>query len=116
MIRGIGLDIVAEDEVAGWLDWSEERWEKTLAPCERKERIERGWKARHLAARIAAKEALFKATGLSFRPWEVGVVREDGAPGFWLSERMGNALEGYVLHLSLTHAGGVAAAVVVVEE
>ena len=116
MIRGVGIDLVAESQVAGWLDWSEARLEKALAPCERTEMRERGWKARHLAARIAAKEALFKATGVAFRPWEAGVVREEGSPPrFWLSANLEKALEGIHLHLSLSHAGGMAAAVVVAE-
>ena len=114
MIRGLGIDLVSEKQVKGWLAWSRARLDKVLAPCEVREMADRGWGARHLAARVAAKEALFKATGVSFRPFEAGVVRERGhPPAFWLSERLATLLEGTTLHLSLSHAGGMAMACVV---
>lgn len=115
MITGVGIDLVPEAKVEPWLGWTERRLERLLAPCEREDMAERGWGARHLAARIAAKEAFYKATGLSCEPNEVGVERGEGAPRLWLAERLAARLDGVRLHLSLSHEGGLAAAVVVAE-
>ena len=75
----------------------------------------------HLAGRFAAKEALLKALavpeGLSWH--ELEVVREPGAPPrLELSGEAARAAErkgATRVHLSLTHAGGQAAAMVVLE-
>jgi holo-[acyl-carrier protein] synthase len=72
------------------------------------------------AARFAAKEAASKALGApaGIRWTDVEVEREEGAPRLRLSGVAGTvARERGVtrIHLSLTHDGGVAAAVVVLE-
>lgn len=114
MIAGVGIDLVPMAKVAPWLAWPERRLQRLLAPCELAEMADRPWQPRHLAARIAAKEAFYKATGLSCQPCEVGVLGS-GRPTLWLAPRLAAAAAAFTLHLSLTHAGGMAAAVVVAE-
>ena len=114
MIAGVGIDLVPVAKVAPWLLWPKRRLERLLAPCELAEMAARPWQPRHLAARIAAKEAFYKATGLSCQPCEVGVVG-NGKPALWLAPRLAAAAQGLTLHLSLTHGGEMAAAVVVAE-
>lgn len=80
-------------------------------------------RAESYAARFAAKEAVMKALGVGWGPragWlDIEVVRESGsAPRLSLSGRAletARSLGVERLHLSLSHAGGIAAAFVVAE-
>lgn len=72
------------------------------------------------AARFAAKEAFVKAVGAPRGlAWhEVEVVRGKGRPSLMVTGKAASVLEELCvrsLHLSLTHDGGLAAAVVVLE-
>jgi holo-[acyl-carrier protein] synthase len=80
--------------------------------------------ALHLAARIAAKEAAYKALSGDGRAAGVGwldlevVKHADGRPNLAFhgaAKKRFDALGVTRCHLSLTHAGGVAAAVVILE-
>ncbi len=65
--------------------------------------------ARHLAGTLAAKEAVIKSLRLGpLTAWSrrIEIVREDGAPQARLEDR--------TVQVSITHDGGVAAAVAVV--
>ena len=124
MIVGIGVDIV---EIAR-LRSSMERFRKSFARRIFTELEQEYCDARsdpypHYAARFAAKEALFKALGTG---WAQGVrwvdveVRRDaaGPPALILrgeAERHANVLSARRFHLSLSHSGGNAVAVVILE-
>ena len=122
MIIGVGLDIVPISRIAGLLARYGARAEERLfSPDERAYCRARGLPAQHYAARFAAKEALLKALGappgLGWREIEVRAA-SNGAPELSLSGAAAEAARrrGVVTqHLSLTHAGDVAAAVVVLE-
>ncbi|MFZ5785988.1 MAG: holo-ACP synthase [Acidobacteriota bacterium] len=120
MIRGLGLDVVAVERVAGML---ERHGSRLLDRCFSPGEAARPRDPEHLAGLLAAKEAAFKAIGTG---WGEGVGWKDvtvernasGAPTLRIGggaakrmERLGAAHA----HLSITHAGGVAAAVVVLE-
>lgn len=122
MIIGVGIDLVEITRIERVLDKHHQRFlqrvytERELAACPPGKHF-----ARRLAARFAAKEALLKAlgTGLAggIRWRQVEVVRpEVGRPQLVLSgaaaavaERLGVQ----DLHLTISHDGPVAAAVVV---
>ena len=115
MIVGIGVDLV-----------DIERFERTIARTPRlTERLfshaERTLKPRSLAARYAAKEALIKALGGSDGVhWtEIEITSEaSGRPWFALSGSTAEAVaeKGItMLHLSMSHDAGLAAAYVVAE-
>jgi holo-[acyl-carrier protein] synthase len=81
--------------------------------------------ARHLAVRLAAKEAVYKALqalagsrGVGWR--EIEVVRvEHGRPVValhGLAERVIGERPGARVHVSLTHSDGAAAAVAILED
>ena len=80
--------------------------------------------AQHLAVRLAAKEAAYKALsgnelarGIGWRDVEV-LSREDGAPELRLHGRAAQRfaeLGGTTIHVSLTHSATTAIAVVIVE-
>jgi len=71
-----------------------------------------------LAARFAAKEAFQKCWRESYGWKEVWVSREGRRPVLKFSDKIQQEIDekGYVVHLSLTHSKGNAAAVVIMEK
>jgi holo-[acyl-carrier protein] synthase len=122
MILGIGIDLVSIERMRRALERHGERFEqRILCEAERALCAERADRAEVVAGRFAAKEAAFKALGgppsVSWR--DILVLREpSGAPRLQWS---GNACPVVALlgntrvHVSITHDGGMAAAVVVLE-
>lgn len=117
MVKGIGVDLVQIPRMRRVV----ERWQdRFLRRVFTAEEIAYCQKRRdpvpHLAARFAAKEAALKALGIGLRlgvSWrELEVRREPGqAPVLVLSgksRRIGEALGGRRLLLSLTHEGDYA--------
>ena len=113
-IVGNGIDVVDIARFDASLTRTPELRERLFAPSERDLPIE------SLAARFAAKEALIKALGGNEDvSWvDVEIPRGDGRPEFRLSGTIAARIErlGLVLHLSLSHDGGVAVASVIAEE
>ena len=121
MIVGIGLDLIEVERVRrAWARFGDRFVRRILTAAERASL--HGDPAAFLAARLAAKEAAFKALGTG---WASGVTWRDvevlrspsGAPEI----RLGGAAEeicarrgGAGVHVSLSHTRGHAAAVVVI--
>ncbi|MGH1364488.1 MAG: holo-ACP synthase [Calditrichia bacterium] len=77
--------------------------------------------AQSFAARYAAKEAVFKSTGLGLRTdmrWHDVEVRNDenGRPELVLTGEVARLLTGKKAHLSISHAGNMAIAMVVIDD
>ncbi len=120
MIAGLGLDLVGVERVAALLARHGGRLlERCFAPGE----VARPRDAEHLAGLLAAKEAAFKALGTGWGDgvgWRDAIVERTpaGAPSLRLT---GGAAERAATlgvrtaHLSITHAAGVAVAVVILE-
>lgn len=124
MIVGIGIDMVSIDRIRGFVQRTGERGRSRLFTSAELEYCQvKADPAESLAARFAAKEAFFKAVGQGWGPggaWrEVEVVTDArGAPSLVLRGRAAEAAReagATRSHLSLTHAAGMAAAVVVLE-
>ncbi len=124
MILGLGLDLVDVARMARILDGPPARAERFVArvftPGERSFCDARADRASRYAARFAAKEAALKALGVprGLRFHELEVVRDEGAPVLSLAGAAAEAARRIGverLHLSITHDGGIAAAVVVAE-
>jgi holo-[acyl-carrier protein] synthase len=121
MIRGVGVDLCPVSRVARILERHPGRFEeRVFTPAERAYCGPRAVPAQHFAARFAAKEAALKALGA---PAGVGwhdleVVADGGAPRLALHGPAAAAATAQGVrraHLSLSHAGDMAVAVVVLE-
>jgi len=124
-VLGVGIDLVPASRVDELLSRHGERvMQRLFTPAERERAAEYAHASLHLAARIAAKEAAYKALSGEGRTggigWQDLEVRRfaDGRPGLVFhgaAETRMKELGATRCHLSLTHAGGVAAAVVILE-
>lgn len=120
MIAGLGLDVVAVDRAARLLERHRDRF---LARCFAPGELLRPRDPQHVAGLLAAKEAAFKALGCGWGAgvgWRDAVVARasEGAPRLVLrgaAAARAAAIGAHAAHLSITHAGGVAVAVVVLE-
>lgn len=115
MIAGVGVDVVDIDRFRRALERTPALRERIFTPDER------ALAAESLAARFAAKEALWKALGatpeLEWQDAEV-VNAEDGRPQFELRGTVAaRAAERGIArtHLSISHDGPIATAFVVAE-
>ena len=124
-VLGVGIDIVPASRVERLLSRHGDRaLQRLFTPGERERAAAFVEPSLHLAARIAAKEAAYKALSGDGRAHGVGwldleVVRHaDGRPSLLFhgpAETKFRDLGATRCLLSLTHAGGVAAAVVILE-
>jgi len=124
MIVGIGIDRIRVDRVAGLLERHPRRARRRLFSEEEREACEgRPCPAEGYAARFAAKEAFLKALGTG---WSGGIgwreisvsTGSNGRPYLRLSGEASRRLRGAGgrrTHLSFTHEGDAAVAVVVIE-
>lgn len=122
MVVGVGIDLEEVVRIGELLArWGERIEKKLFTDGERAYCNVRGKREQHFAARFAAKEATLKALGvprgLSWHEMEV-VSAGNGAPTLKLSgvAAAEAAKRGVArTHLTLTHAGGLAVAVVVLD-
>jgi holo-[acyl-carrier protein] synthase len=125
VIIAIGIDMVEIARVERLLASNgDHALRKLFTHAERAYALSRPRPAVHLAARVAAKEAAYKALrgtkaarAIGWRELEV-TPGEDGSPSLLLHEgaaRRAVELGVTRIHLSLTHTAGSAAAVVVLE-
>jgi holo-[acyl-carrier protein] synthase len=123
MIVGIGMDVVEIRRIRDLAQRHATFLTRTFAPGELHHCQEKANPFPHLAARFAAKEAVFKALGTG---WSVGLQWTDvavennaaGKPAIRLSgtaRRLAEQLGADRIHLSLTHTGPYAGAQVVLE-
>lgn len=113
MIEGVGIDVVNIDRFKESLERTPGLSEKLFTESERSRNLQ------SLAARFAAKEALAKALsaehGLQWHDAEV-INLENGKPEFLFRGEIAELISGSRVHLSLSHDGGIASAIVVIEE
>ena len=114
-IVGVGVDVVDVSRLAAALERTPSLRNRLFTPLEREiTRIE------SLAARFAAKEAVAKVLGAPGLPWtDAEVVNEDsGRPRLVITGAAREAAEALGIaswHVSLSHDGGIATAVVIGE-
>jgi holo-[acyl-carrier protein] synthase len=112
VIDGIGIDVVDIKRFQESLERTPLLMEKLFTESERKV------SPASLAARFAAKEALYKALspshGLSWHDAEV-ISHPNGKPDFLFRGEIADLVDGASVHLSLSHDAGIASAMVVIE-
>ncbi len=125
MIIGIGIDNVQSKRMKEMLlKWAESVENRVFGEGELEYSKSKGETHLHLAARFAAKEALFKALGKGLSEgmtWTDVMVQNDetGKPHLHLRRRAKDIAEemGVAnIHLSLTHTEESAVAVVILEK
>jgi holo-[acyl-carrier protein] synthase len=125
MIVGIGIDAVDIHRVERMCaDWGDRMLKRLFSANELAYLATKRAPAQHVAVRLAAKEATYKALsgnelarGIGWRDAEV-MTRSDGAPELRLYGRAAARyaeLRATALHVSLTHSDATAVAVVIVE-
>jgi holo-[acyl-carrier protein] synthase len=125
MIAGIGIDVVDVARIAAMLEGKQERMlARLFTEAEASYAMERATPALHLAARLAAKEAAFKALAgsdearlIGWREVEV-VPRAGNSPTLRFTGRADARLremEVRQVWVTLTHTDLTAAAVVILE-
>jgi holo-[acyl-carrier protein] synthase len=121
VIVAVGIDVVLVDRFAAALRRTPLLAERLFTEAERTTRSGNPRSGESLAARFAAKEAVAKAlgapTGLHWHDCEV-VADPDGRPWLTVSGTVAEAaakLDINRWHLSLSHDGGIASAMVVAE-
>lgn len=112
MIDGIGIDVVDIKRFHESLVRTPHLKEKLFTESER------SVSESSLAARFAAKEALYKALspehGLHWHDCEV-INHPNGRPDFLFRGEIADLVDGAKVHLSLSHDAGIASAMVVIE-
>jgi holo-[acyl-carrier protein] synthase len=113
-VPGVGVDLLEIDRLERALRRYPRLAERVFTPAEREYAAARARPSRHLAARFAAKEAVFKALGLGagFGLGEIEVIAGE-PPTVSLSGRAAAAAAGQRVDVSLTHSRESAAAVAV---
>ena len=112
MIDGVGIDVVNIERFVASLDRTPGLREKLFTEAERTA------VPSSLAARFAAKEALYKALSPSHSlAWhEAEVINHpNGRPDFLFRGQIAELIDGASVHLSLSHDAGIASAMVVIE-
>jgi holo-[acyl-carrier protein] synthase len=113
MIDGIGIDVVDIKRFHESLERTPGLREKLFTESERTVNES------SLAARFAAKEALYKALspehGLHWHDAEV-INHLNGKPAFLFRGEIADLVDGANVHLSLSHDAGIASAMVVIEK
>ena len=122
MILGLGIDVCSIARVEAMLTrWGDRFWQRILNEGERAALANRSDRATALAGRFAAKEAAAKAmaggVGVGWHDFEVrgAPKRQPELVLLGAAKQLGDRVGVRSTHLSITHDGGVAAAVVVLE-
>ncbi len=125
MIIGIGIDNVQSKRMKEMLlKWADRVENRVFDGEELEYSKSKGVTHLHLAARFAAKEALFKALGKGLSEgmtWTDVIVKNDkaGKPHIHLKRRakdIADEMGVTTIHVSLTHTDECAAAVVILEK
>jgi holo-[acyl-carrier protein] synthase len=125
VIVGLGVDAVDIERVKRMIaNHGDRLTSRLLTDGEIAYCVSRAVPAQHMAVRLAAKEAAYKALSgnslaraIGWRELEV-VSRDDGSPTLLLHGRAADRyaeLTGTSVHISLTHSDATAVAVVIVE-
>ena len=124
MILGIGIDVSRIERIERFLERYGDRFlKRILTPDEQLEIARFKVRAEQVAGRVAVKEAASKALGTGWRQgvhWKNFAVAHEpsGKPKLVCSGRALEIMEQMGVkgtHVSITHDGGVAAAVVIFE-
>ncbi len=119
-VYSVGVDLIEIERIDKLLDKYGEKFMKRIFTDKEIEYCSRKQNKESFAGRFAAKEAVFKVTGLGLgkgMTWkDVEVINDPkGKPEIYLSGRTAELLAGRTLHVSISHSKEASVAVVVAE-
>jgi holo-[acyl-carrier protein] synthase len=113
MIKGVGIDVVNIERFAKIVEQSPNFVERYFTFDETN-----NVDIHSIAAKFAAKEAFVKALNglirIEFKELQV-LKHESGAPYLLIDEKLQNFMKNHSIHLSISHDGGIATAIVILE-
>jgi len=116
VIKGIGVDLVAVERIERMAEtWGDKFLTRVYTEKELQYCLQRRRRYEHLAGRFAAKESFIKASGNKLPLANIEVVSlENGEPALRLDSDSRRGRE--QVHLSITHDGSYALAMVIISE
>lgn len=114
MITGTGIDIVNINRIKKSLSEYSEKFIEKILSVEEIKIIPAARKEEFIAGRFAAKEALVKATGLTFSFSSVTILNDEKGKPFIKS--VPENIKNKKIHISISHDTDYAAASVIIEE
>jgi holo-[acyl-carrier protein] synthase len=114
MIAGTGIDIVNIKRIKKSLSTYGEKFLQKILSDKEIEAIPAVKKEEFIAGRFAAKEALVKASGISFNFNSITILNDsDGKPYI---DKLPDKIKNKKIHLSISHDSDYAAAFVIIEK
>lgn len=114
MITGTGIDIVNINRIKKSLNEYNEKFIEKILSGEEIKIIPSARKEEFIAGRFAAKEALVKASGLTFSFSAVTILNDEKGKPFVKS--VPESMQNKKIHISISHDTDYAAASVIIEE
>lgn len=115
MIKGTGTDIVNAARIRRLMDEHGERFLKKILSGDEIKLVPEVNSELFVAGRFAAKEALFKSSGVKFSMNSVSVLNESSGKPYFSGEPVNKISGGGTIHLSISHDTDYAVAFVVIE-
>lgn len=115
MIKGTGVDIVNAARIRKLMEEHGDRFLKKILSGEEFEHIPETAADLYVAGRFAAKEALFKSSGIRFSMSMVSVLNESSGKPYFSGDPVAEISGGGTIHLSISHDTDYAVAFVVIE-
>ncbi|MFZ0391276.1 MAG: holo-ACP synthase [Calditrichia bacterium] len=119
-VYAVGVDLIEIERVEQLLDKYGDKFKRRMFTDIEIEYCEKKVSRESFAGRFAAKEAVFKTTGLGLGPgmtWkDVEVINDEkGKPEVRLYGKTAELLQGKTVHISISHSKSASVAVAVVE-
>lgn len=115
MIKGTGVDIVYAARIKKLIDEHGDRFLKKILSGAEIRLIPRAGSDLFVAGRFAAKEALFKSSGIKFSMSMISVLNDSSGKPYFSGDSITEISGGGTIHLSISHDTDYAVAFVVIE-
>lgn len=115
MIKGTGVDIVNVARIRKLIDEYGDRFLEKILSGDEIRLIPKANAELFISGRFAAKEALFKSSGVQFSMNSISVLNDSSGKPYFSGEAITKISGGGTVHLSISHDTDYAVAFVVIE-